>query len=62
MGKKGDKARLKGREYHSNLDGLKAVFHNRADCLGGSKIRKRHLKPGAGQGRTLCGVCARRSA
>ena len=61
MGKKGDKARAKGHTYHSNLDGGRLVYHTRSDCLGGMKIRKRHLKPGAGEGRSLCGVCARRS-
>jgi hypothetical protein len=61
MSKKGDKARAKGHAYHSNLEGA-AVYHTRTDCLGGMKIRKRHLKPGAGAGRALCGVCARRSA
>jgi len=61
MGKKGEKARTKGHAYHSSLEGA-VVYHTRADCLGGVKIRKRHLKPGSGEGRTLCGVCARRTA
>ena len=61
MGKKGDKARTKGRAYHSNLVGTH-VYHTRTECLGGSKIRKRHVKPGSGDGLQLCGFCARKAA
>jgi hypothetical protein len=62
MGKKGAKARAKGRSYHSNLATASAVYHTSAYCLGGSRIAQEHVKPGRGAGRSQCGFCARLSS
>lgn len=58
MGKKGAKARATGHAYHSNQLTAATVYHTDPGCLGGSRIRQKHVKPGR-DGRALCGLCAR---
>ena len=62
MGKKGAKARATGHAYHSDMPGASLVYHTQTNCLGGSRIRQKHVKPGRGEGRVLCALCARLSA
>jgi hypothetical protein len=61
MGKKGVKARASGQAYHSNVATASPVYHTQANCLGGSRIGEKQVKPGRGDGRTLCPMCARLS-
>ncbi len=62
MGKKGAKARLANHAYHSIVATAAPIYHNRAACLGGSRIAQKNVKPGRGEGRTLCAMCARMAA
>ena len=50
-------ARAAGKPYHTDSEEDKIRYHNKANCPEGKKIEYKHIRAGAGVGRTLCKEC-----